>query len=110
MRWLPVDKKNGVSKLVNFYYDDIIGANVPVVEVVGGDDGIQHSFTLTQDAFATGNSNLVNHKQYYFLALSYAYNEYMEYSQEPAVLNGLLGQKNPYLAGRKILRLYSYTT
>jgi hypothetical protein len=101
------DKKNGVSKLVNFYYDDIIGANVPVVEVVGGDDGIQHSFTLTQDAFATGDSRLVNHKQYYFLALSYAYNEYMEYSQEPAVLNGLLGQKAPYLAGRKNIKTYT---
>jgi hypothetical protein len=101
------DKSNGVSKLVNFYYDDIIGANVPVVEVVGGDDGLRHSFTLTQDAFATGDVRLVNHKQYYFMAIAYAYNEYMPYSQEPAVLNGLLGQKTPYLAGRKNIRTYT---
>ncbi|MBU2466860.1 MAG: T9SS type A sorting domain-containing protein, partial [Bacteroidetes bacterium] len=101
------DKKNGVTKLVNFYYDDIIGANVPVLEVTGSDDGIQHSFSLTQDAFATGDNRLVNHKQYYFMAIAYAYNEFMEYTQEPAVLNGLLGQKTPYLAGRKNIRTYT---
>jgi hypothetical protein len=95
------DKQNGVGKLVNFYYDDIIGANVPRVEVFGGDNGIKHSFRLTQDAFATGDVRLVNHKQYYYIAIAYAYNEYMPYSQEPGVLDGLLGQKTPYLAGRK---------
>ncbi len=101
------DVKNGASKLVNFYYDDLIGANVPVVEVSGGDDGVQHSFRLTQDAFATGDDRLVNHKQYYYLALAYAYNEYMPYSQEPTVFNGLYGQKTPYLAGRKNIKTYT---
>ncbi|MBZ0243638.1 MAG: T9SS type A sorting domain-containing protein [Bacteroidales bacterium] len=101
------DKKNGVSKLVNFRYDELIEANVPILEVVGADDGIKHSFNITQDAFATGDNRLVNHKQYYFLAISYAYNEYMKYSQEPAILNGLLGQKSPYLAGRKNIKTYT---
>ncbi|MBS4058027.1 MAG: T9SS type A sorting domain-containing protein [Bacteroidetes bacterium] len=96
-----LDKKNGVGKLVNYYFDDYIGSNVPVVEVVGGDNGIKHSFKLTQDAFATGDVKLVNHKQYYFLGIAYAFNEYMPYSQEPGVINGLLGQKVPFLAGRK---------
>jgi len=101
------DKKNGVSKLVNFYYDELIEANVPVIEVMGADDGIKHSFKLTQDAFATGDVRLVNHKQYYYLAISYAHNEFMAYSQESAVLNGLLGQKAPYLAGRKNIKSYT---
>jgi len=101
------DKKNGVSKLVNFYYDELIEANVPVIEVMGADDGIKHSFKLTQDAFATGDVRLVNHKQYYYMALAYAHNEYMPYSQESAVLNGLLGQKAPYLAGRKNIKSYT---
>ncbi len=101
------DKKNGVGKLVNYYYDDNIGATVPVAEVYGADNGIQHSFVLTQDAFATGDVRLVNHKQYYYLALAYAYNEYMPYTDEPSILNGLLGQKTPFLAGRKNIKLYT---
>jgi hypothetical protein len=95
------DKKNGISKLVNYYFDESIGATVPVVEVRGGDNGIQHSFKITQDAFATGDVRLVNHKQYYFMAIAYAHNEYMPYTDEPGVLGGLFGQKLPYLAGRK---------
>lgn len=101
------DKKNGVGKLVNYYFDDNIGATVPVVEVVGADNGIKHSFTLTQDAFATGDVRLVNHKQYFYLALAYAYNEYLPYTDEPSILNGLLGQKTPFLAGRKNIKLYT---
>jgi hypothetical protein len=101
------DIKNNVSKIVNYNYDESIGAGVPVVEVVGGNNGIQHSFTLTQDAFATDDVRLINHKQYYYMAIAYAHNEYMPYSQEPGILNGLLGQKKPYLAGRKNIRIYT---
>jgi hypothetical protein len=43
----------------------------------------------------------VNHKQYYYIAVAYAHNEFWPYSQEPGVPDGLLGQKKPYLAGRK---------
>ncbi len=101
------DIKNGVTKLVNYYYDDAIGANVPVVEVVGSDNGIKHSFELTQDAFATGDVRLVNNKVYYYMALAYAYNEYMPYSDDPGNLYGLLGQMKPYLSGRKNIKIYS---
>lgn len=101
------DKKNGITKLVNFYFDQSIGANVPVVEVEGGDEGISHTFELTQDAFADKDPELVNNKQYYYLALAYAFNEYAPYSQEPGVTNGLYGQKEPYLAGRKNIKVYT---
>lgn len=101
------DKKNGVTTLVNYYADKSIGGNVPVVEVEGGDNGISHSFIITTDAFATTSRELVNHKQYYFTAVAYAYNEYMPYSQEPGVFFGLYGQKTPYLAGRRNIKTYS---
>ncbi len=101
------DKRNGIGKLVNYYFDESLGGTVPVVEVNGGDNGIQHSFRITQDAFATGDVKLVNHKQYYYLALAYAYNEYMPYSDEPGVIAGLFGQKQPYLAGRKNIKTYT---
>jgi hypothetical protein len=98
------DIDNGVGKLVNYYYDEFINGNVPVVEVVGGDDGIQHSFVLTQDAFATGDVRLINNKTYYYMALAYAYNEYLPYSPGP---DNYLGQKTPYLSGRKNIKTYS---
>ncbi len=98
------DIRNGVGTLVNYYYDKAIGGNVPIVEVEGGDNGINHSFSITEDAFAITNRSLVNHKQYYYTAVSYAYNEYMPYSQDFAIQNGLLGQKLPYLAGRRNIK------
>ena len=101
------DIKNGVTTLVNYYYDKAIGGNVPVIEVEGGDNGIVHSFSITEDAFGTTNRQLTNFRQYYYTVVSYAYNEYMPYSQEPAILNGLLGQKTPYLAGRRNIKTYT---
>ncbi len=101
------DIKNGITQIVNYYYDQSIGGNVPVVEVVGGDEGISHSFIIEEDAFATEDKKLINNKQYYYLTLAYSYNNYMTYSQEPAVFNGLYGQKKPYLAGRKNIKVYT---
>ncbi|PID95049.1 MAG: hypothetical protein CSA95_01545 [Bacteroidetes bacterium] len=103
------DIKDGVTQLVNHNYNQSLGANVPVEMVNGSDEGVTHSFRLKQDAF-TGEP-FVNHKKYYFVALSYGYNEYMKYSadpsmQEPGVI-GLDGQKLPYLAGRKNIRVYT---
>jgi len=41
-------------------------------------------FELTDDAFASGDKRLVNHKQYYFTVLAYAHNEYLKY--EPVLI------------------------
>ncbi len=95
------DLKNGVGQLVNYYYSEKLGGSEPEEEVSGEDKGIKHTFKITDDAFATGDRTLVNHKQYYFMAIAYGYNNYMEYSQDPGVVNGLYGQKEPYIAGRK---------
>ncbi len=99
------DVDNGVTQIVNHYFNKAIGFNVPVVEVEGGDEGISHSFVITEDAFATGDKRLVNHKQYYYTAVAYAYNEYLPY--DPEDVNGKLGQKTPYLAGRKNIKVYT---
>jgi hypothetical protein len=103
------DIKNGVAKLVNYYYDQSLGANVPVMEVNGADQGIRNSFRLTLDAFT--NEPLVNHKQYYYLALAYAYNEYEKYTDDPQAqepgVQSINGQKLPYLAGRRNIRSYT---
>ena len=98
------DLKNNVTKIVNYEYNDYIGANVPVVEVEGGDNGISHSFELKQDAFATGDVSLVNNKQYYYLALAYAYNNYLPFGMD---FPNSSGQTHPYLSGRKNIQTYT---
>jgi hypothetical protein len=94
-------EQNAIGKLVNYTYNDNIGGNIPQEMVSGGNEGIKHSITITEDQFASGDKRLVNHKKYYYIAISYAYNNYATYSQDPNVLDGLNGQKHPYLAGRK---------
>jgi len=101
------DIKNGVSTLVNYYFDKNIQGNVPIIEVEGGDNGLRHSFTITEDAYGTSNRQLTNFKQYYYTIVAYSYNMYLPYSQEPGVLEGLRGQKKPYLAGRRNIRTYT---
>ncbi len=100
-----------IGQLVNFYYDEALAANTPVEEVNGDNKGIIHSFRITEDKFATGDKRLINHKQYYYLALAYGYNNYIKYTQEsnsqiPGV-SGLEGQKKVYLAGRKNIKQYT---
>jgi len=97
------DIKNNVSRLLNYKYDQQLGATVPTEEVNGSDAGIRHSFILTKDAFS-GN-DLVNHIQYYYLAVAYAYNNYKTYM--PTVAENLNGQKEPYLQGRKNIKTYT---
>jgi len=100
------DIQNGVTKLVNWELDQNLGGNVGTIMVEGADKGISHSFVVTEDKFATGSDNkLVNHRQYYYLAVSYAYNQYKEYKQDdPAFADG---QKKPYLQGRTNIKTYT---
>ncbi|MCB0396019.1 MAG: T9SS C-terminal target domain-containing protein, partial [Flavobacteriales bacterium] len=99
------DVKNGVKQLVNYEFDQAIGGNVPTEMVNGSDEGIVHSFVVTKDLFASGDDRLVNHKPYYFLAISYGYNMFKKYDQQdPYQLDG---QKKPYKAGRRNIRTYT---
>lgn len=99
------DIKNGVSQLVNYEFDQTLNANVPQEMVNGADEGIKHSFQITEDKFATGNTRLVNHKTYYYMAVTYGYNNYKDYDQNDP--NQLDGQKKPYKAGRRNIKVYS---
>ena len=99
------DIKNGVSRIINFIFSEDLGFSIPTLMVEGGDNGISHSFVVTQDQFTKNNDpSLVNHHTYYFMAIAYAYNNYLTY--DPETTEGE-GQKLPYLAGRKNIKLYS---
>lgn len=92
------DIQNGVSKLVNYDYDEQLQITIPTVMVDGSDEGLKHSFSIKTDLFATGSSGLVNHKKYYYIAVAYAYNNFKDY--DPLDPDGLDGQKIPYLRSR----------
>lgn len=95
-----VDLKDGITQLVNYTFDKDLGANVPKLMVQGADKGIKHSFRFTTDEFAEGDSRLINHKTYYYMAIAYGYNEYKHYDPlDPLALDG---QKEPYIGSRKM--------
>ncbi len=104
------DVENDVTRLINFYYSEDLGAVVPREEVNGANEGIVHSFRVLEDQFATGDKRLVNNKKYYFMVIAYAYNEYEKYTQNPdnqqPGVASLYGQQKPYLAGRKNIDVY----
>lgn len=93
------DIKDDVARLVNFEFDDLLDADIPTEKVNGENKGIRHSFQLTEDEFASGDRRLVNFKRYYFMVVSYAYNNYKQYI--PGDPLSLDGQKQPYLRSRK---------
>ena len=93
-------KTRPIGTLVNYTTNSQTGILTGEIMVEGANRGIQHVFRITNDAFASGqNTNLVNNKEYYYVAVAYSYNCYKEYSQTDATF--LDGQKEPYLAGRK---------
>jgi len=101
------DLQNGVSRLVNYIQDNSVGSVAPKIMVEGADAGVSSTFRVSQDAFATTESRkLVNHKSYYFIAVAYAYNNYLKYVPDVSPLTAIdgnyLGQKRPYLEGRKL--------
>ena len=88
------DIKDGVTKIVNFTYDPTLETDVPTLKVDGANLGVQHSFEFVNDAFASGDKRLVNHKKYFYMVVSYAY-------------NGSANQKTKYLQGRKNTKIYT---
>ncbi len=93
-------KLRPIAMLINYEKDYTTGALAGIAMVKGANKGIQHSFVITEDQFATGtNKKLVNNMRYYYIAVAYAQNNYKTYSPENA--EDVDGQKLPYLAGRK---------
>ena len=90
------DIKNGVSKVINYEFDEDFGISVPVLKVKGSDQGIKHSFAVSTDMFT--NTKLTNNKTYYYIAVAYAYNNFKTYiPDEPGFTDG---QKIPFIMSR----------
>ncbi|MDC3134004.1 T9SS C-terminal target domain-containing protein [Bacteroidota bacterium] len=92
------DINDGVGQITNYIFDEDLLASVPTEMVDGTDEGIRHSFQVLNDAFAQGDVRLINHKKYYFMVISYGYNNYQTYDPSNSALGG---QQLPFKAGRK---------
>ncbi|RFC54534.1 T9SS C-terminal target domain-containing protein [Brumimicrobium aurantiacum] len=90
------DIENDIDRIINFEFDEELGFSKPELKVDGQNQGIRHSFQITEDQF-TGNA-LVNHKTYYYIAIAYAHNEFKKYDPtDPQLLDG---QTMPYISSR----------
>ncbi|MFN4929833.1 MAG: T9SS C-terminal target domain-containing protein, partial [Bacteroidota bacterium] len=97
------DVKNEHGQLVNYRFNSSLNANEPMLKnptIKGYNQGIRHSFKVTEDKFASGtDKKLVNHKTYYFLAIAYGANNFKTYNQtDPTAIDG---QKKPFISGAK---------
>lgn len=110
---LQTDVKNGVTEIFNWKAEpnpnggtveqpDLIWTYTRMVQ--GGDKGLQTTVSIVEDQFAKGDRRLVNHKQYHFMVVAYAYNNYQPFNPET-----VLGQRTPYLEGRRNVATYSLT-
>ena len=93
------DIKDNFSRIINFEFDENLQASIPVEKVNGANQGIKHTFKVTDDLFALGTKTLVNFKQYYFMAVAYATNNYKTYNPNDAL--SLDGQQKVFLLSRK---------
>ncbi|MGB3546596.1 MAG: hypothetical protein WBA17_06455 [Saprospiraceae bacterium] len=66
----------------------------PVQRADGNNNGIRHTVRITEDAFGSDDTRLINHKRYYFVAIAYGYNNYQEFDPRAPELGG---QRKPYI-------------
>lgn len=96
-----VDIKDDINQIVNYSFNNTLSAYESIEKVsgsdVGGNTGIKHTFVVTRDAFTGGK--IINHQAYYFLAVSYAYNNYYPFEYILPSANNQT-QTEPYLEGR----------
>ena len=92
------DIRDDIVQIINYEFDQELGLPVPREMVNGANEGIRHSIRIRNDRFASGDTRLVNFKQYFFVAVAYGHNEYEPYNPDP---DRLSGQAFPYIRSRK---------
>ncbi len=103
-----VDLKNKITELYNWSSQtNPYPGNSELVwsferKVEGQDQGIEHAFSISSDEFSTKDKALVNHKEYYFMVLAYAYNNWQDFDPKQG-----LGQQMQYCEGRKNIKVYT---
>lgn len=101
---LQMDVTNDITAIYNWGSVSIPnpdGTNdeiwIPTLEVQGNNKGIEHTFKVTTDAFATGNdTRLINHTKYYYKVVAYGYNNYESFNEDLGE-----GQRRSFILGRR---------
>jgi len=94
------DVQNNRGQIVNQVFDPKLSQMIPVEKVDGADKGVQHTFSIKNDLFATSaNTSLVDYKNYYYMILSYAVLSDDTLQIDP----------NQFLAGRRNIQVYRAT-
>ncbi len=91
-----LDLQDDITTLVNWDLDQESGEVAPTLEAAGENSGIEHSISIIEDAFSTGNGELINYKTYYFMVVAYGYNNYEDYNSQTKT-----GQAEVYKSSRK---------
>ncbi len=91
------DIKNNRGQIINKVYDPKLSALIPVEKVDGADKGVQHTYSIKNDLFATtANTSLVDFKPVYYMVMSYAILSDDSLQVDP----------NQFLAGRRNIKVY----
>ena len=105
-----VDIKDTVTNLVNYFWAPELPGYRPLTvafnpdQLTGTNSGLKHSFVIDKDAFT--NKPLVNHKAYYYVVVSYAYNNFKPF--EYIVPNSSnFTQQKPFKVGRNNIKVMS---
>ncbi len=94
------DIQNDRGQIINKVFDPKLSQMVPVEKVDGADEGVQHTFSIKNDLFATSaNTELVDFRNYYYMILSYAILSDDTLQVDP----------NQFLAGRRNINIYRAT-
>jgi hypothetical protein len=104
------DIQNNISEIFN--WKNIVNPDqtatedyiwVPELKASGSNTGIQPSYSFTEDQFAADNKTLINGKNYHFMVVAYAHNEW-----KPFDINDNTGQKTPYIESFKNVKTYTF--
>ncbi len=72
-------------------------------KVVASNSGLINNFSFTEDQFATGDKTLINGKNYHFMVVAYAHNNWKEFDPTDGS-----GQKTPYIESLNNVKVFTF--
>lgn len=72
-------------------------------KVVASNSGLINNFSFTEDQFATGDKTLINGKNYHFMVVAYAHNNWQEFDPTDGS-----GQKTPYIESLNNVKVFTF--
>jgi hypothetical protein len=98
------DIYNSIDTLYNWTYNNDIQSWQPILAVNGQNKGVNKTFEVLHDQFATDlDKTLKNNNEYHFVAIAYAHNDWKTYN---TIDN--FGQRSPFLSGRTNYKVWSF--